>query len=96
MAAFLIYNTEGRPCFSFLSSTTPLGRGRSRPFQSDFETTTRTQDDVEASAQLMSPDDFMRRPNLSAGIGTNSSVALPKFWDGDADLFLRLLKQFFG
>jgi len=43
----------------------------------------------------MSPDDFLRRPKFSAGIGANSFVALSKFWDGDADLFFTTIETIF-
>ena len=88
MAAFFKHPTGSRPLPK--AYATPLGRGRILP---RVVSTNRTVDDNFGSPPLLSPDDFvLRSSNTMTG---TSGVILPKFWDGDADLFFSTIETIF-
>ena len=69
---------------------TPLGRGRILP---RAEMNNRTVHDDFGSPPLLSPDDFVLRS--SNNVTGTSGLILPKFWDGDADLYFSTIETIF-
>ena len=90
MAAFLKHPTGRRPLPNAYASSTPIGRWRIPPRAT---TTKLTIDDDFNIPPLLSPDNFVLRSSY-AGTST-SGVVLPKFWDGDADLFFSTIEAIF-
>ena len=88
MAAFFnLPPRTGQPPEAY---ATPLGRGRILP---RAEMNNRTVHDNFGSPPLLSPDDFVLRS--SNNVTGTSGLTLPKFWDGDADLYFSTIETIF-
>ena len=88
MAAFFKHPTGSRPLPK--AYATPLERGRILP---RVASTNRTVDNHFGRPPLLSPDDFVSRSSNT--ITGTSGVILPKFWDGNADLFFSTIETIF-
>ena len=72
------------------ANATPLGRGR---ILSHAEMNNRAVHDNFVSPPLLFPDDFVLRS--SNNVTGTSGLILPKFWDGDADLYFLKIETIF-